>query len=59
MPAPQVEPIGISNVEAKSVTRVEFYDAEGRKLQAAQQGVNIVRMMTADGSVKTVKMYKK
>lgn len=59
VPAPQVEPIGISNVEAKSVTRVEFYDAEGRKLQAAQQGINIVKMVAADGSVKTVKMYRK
>jgi hypothetical protein len=59
LPAPQLNPDGISNVNVKKVTSVEFYDAEGRKLDAAQKGVNVVKMVAADGSVKTVKMYKK
>ena len=57
-PAPQGID-GMNQVETKQVTRIELYDAEGRRLQRLQQGVNIVRMMTADGSVKNVKMYKK
>lgn len=57
-PAPQGID-GLNNVEAKQVTAIELYDAEGRRLQRLQQGVNIVRMTTADGSVKAVKMYKK
>ena len=58
-PAPQLNPDGISNVTAKQITSVAIYDAEGRKLDAAQKGVNVVKMVAADGSVKTVKMYKK
>ncbi|MBR5715712.1 MAG: hypothetical protein IKX59_03935 [Bacteroidales bacterium] len=57
MPAPQWEPTGLNNV--KTVTCVEIYDAQGRKLETAQPGVNVVKMVAADGSVKTVKMYKK
>ena len=57
--APQVDPIGISNVDVKHVTRVEFFDAEGRKLMAPQQGINLMKMVTADGSEKTVKIYRK
>lgn len=57
-PAPQ-DIDGMNQVETKQVTRIELYDAEGRRLQAPQQGVNIIRMTTADGSVKNVKMYKK
>ena len=59
LPAPQLNPDGISNVTAKQITSVAIYDAEGRKLDAAQKGVNVVKMVAADGSVKTVKMYKK
>ena len=59
VPAPQLNPDGISNVTAKQITSVAIYDAEGRKLDAAQKGVNVVKMVAADGSVKTVKMYKK
>ena len=44
---------------AKQITSVAIYDAEGRKLDAAQKGVNVVKMVAADGSVKTVKMFKK
>ena len=58
-PAPQVVPDGISNVTAKQVTGVEIYDVQGRKLSAPQQGVNIVKLVAADGSSKAVKMYKK
>ena len=58
-PAPQVVPDGISNVTAKQVSGVEIYDAMGRKLSAPQQGVNIVKLVAADGSSKAVKMYKK
>ena len=58
-PAPQVNPDGISSVTAKQVTGIEIYDVQGRKLSAAQQGVNIVKMVAADGSSKSVKMYKK
>ncbi len=58
-PAPQVVPDGISNVTAKHVTGVEIYDVQGRKLSAPQQGVNIVKLVAADGSSKAVKMYKK
>ncbi len=58
-PAPQLNPDGISNVTAKQITSVAIYDAEGRKLDAAQKGVNVVKMVAADGSVKTVKMFKK
>ena len=57
-PAPQ-EVVGLDNMKVKKVTSVEFYDAEGRKLDAAQKGVNVVKMVAADGSVKTVKMFKK
>lgn len=57
-PAPQGID-GLNNVAAKQITSVAIYDAEGRKLDAAQQGVNIVKMVAADGSVKTVKMFKK
>ena len=57
-PAPQVV-VGLNNVTAKQITSVAIYDAEGRKLDAAQKGVNVVKMVAADGSVKTVKMYKK
>ena len=57
-PAPQ-EVVGLDNMNVKKVTSVEFYDAEGRKLDAAQKGVNVVKMVAADGSVKTVKMFKK
>jgi len=59
VPAPQLNPDGISNVTAKQVTSVAIYDAEGRKLDAAQKGVNVVKMVASDGTVKTVKMYKK
>lgn len=59
VPAPQLNPDGISNVTAKQITSVAIYDAEGRKLDAAQKGVNVVKMVAADGSVKTVKMFKK
>lgn len=58
-PAPQVVPDGISNVTAKQVSGVEIYDVQGRKLSAPQQGVNIVKLVAADGSSKAVKMYKK
>lgn len=57
-PAPQVV-VGLNNVTAKQITSVAIYDAEGRKLDAAQKGVNVVKMVAADGSVKTVKMFKK
>ena len=57
-PAPQGID-GLNNVEAKQVTAIELYDAEGRRLQRPQQGVNIVRMMTADGDSKNIKFYKK
>ncbi|MBP5501045.1 MAG: hypothetical protein J6Y05_10130 [Bacteroidales bacterium] len=59
VPAPQLNPDGLNNVNVKKVTSVEIYDAQGRKLEAAQQGVNVVKMVAADGSVKTIKMYKK
>ena len=57
-PAPQGG-VGLNNVDVKKVSSVEFYDAQGRKLDAAQKGVNVVKMVAADGSVKTVKMLKK
>ena len=57
-PAPQVV-VGLNNVTAKQITSVAIYDAQGRELEAAQQGVNVVKMVAADGSVKTIKMYKK
>ncbi len=57
-PAPQVV-VGLNNVTAKQITSVAIYDAEGRKIDAAQKGVNVVKMVAADGSVKTVKMFKK
>jgi hypothetical protein len=57
-PAPQGID-GLNNVAAKQIASVAIYDAEGRKLNAAQQGVNIVKMVASDGSVKTVKMFKK
>ena len=56
-PAPQGID-GLNNVEAKQVTAIELYDAEGRRLQRPQQGVNIVRMMTADGDSKIIKIYR-
>ena len=59
VPAPQLNPDGIGNVAVKQITSVAIYDAEGRKLDAAQKGVNVVKMVAADGSVKTVKMFKK
>lgn len=59
VPAPQLNPDGISNVAVKQVASVAIYDAEGRKLDVAQKGVNVVKMVAADGSVKTVKMFKK
>ena len=59
LPAPQLNPDGLNNVNVKKVTSVEIYDAQGRKLEAAQQGMNVVKMVAADGSVKTIKMYKK
>ncbi|MBO4753896.1 MAG: hypothetical protein J5543_04830 [Bacteroidales bacterium] len=58
MPAPQ-DIDGLENMNVKEVTSVEFYDAQGRKLDGAQPGVNVVKMIASDGSVKTVKMYKK
>jgi hypothetical protein len=58
MPAPQ-DIDGLENMNVKEVTSVDFYDAQGRKLDGAQPGVNVVKMIASDGSVKTVKMYKK
>ena len=58
MPAPQGVD-GLNNMNVNKVTSVEFYDVQGRKLEAAQPGVNVVKMIASDGSVKTVKMYKK
>ena len=58
-PAPQLNPDALSNVNAKQITSIAIYDAEGRKLEAAQKGVNIVKMIASDGTVKAVKMYKK
>lgn len=59
VPAPQLNPNGLNNAAVKQITSVAIYDAEGRKLDAAQKGVNVVKMVAADGSVKTVKMFKK
>lgn len=59
VPAPQLNPDGLNNVTAKQITSVAIYDAEGRKLDAAQKGVNVVKMVAADGSVKAIKMFKK
>lgn len=57
-PAPQGVN-GLNNVPVKRITSMGIYDAEGRKLDAPKQGVNIVKMVAADGSVKVVKMFKK
>jgi hypothetical protein len=57
-PAPQGVD-GLNNVPVKQITSMGIYDAEGRKLDAPKQGVNIVKMVAADGSVKVVKMFKK
>jgi hypothetical protein len=59
VPAPQLNPDGLNNVTAKQITSIAIYDAEGRKLEAAQKGVNVVKMVASDGTVKAVKMYKK
>ncbi|MBR5069101.1 MAG: hypothetical protein IKX25_06835 [Bacteroidales bacterium] len=59
VPAPQLNPDGLNNVNAKQITSIAIYDAEGRKLEAAQKGVNVVKMVASDGTVKAVKMYKK
>ncbi|MBR5069149.1 MAG: hypothetical protein IKX25_07075, partial [Bacteroidales bacterium] len=58
MPAPQGVD-GLNNMNVKEVTNVEFYDVQGRKLETAQPGVNVLKMVASDGSVKTVKMFKK
>ena len=40
------------------VTGVQFYDLGGRRLNAAQRGVNIMKISYADGTEKTVKVFK-
>ena len=40
------------------VTGVQFYDLGGRRLNAAQHGVNIMKISYADGTEKTVKVFK-
>ena len=58
IPAPQVVD-GISTTTAKQTSRIEFYDAEGRSLRAAQRGINVMKLTATDGSVKTVKVMVK
>ena len=49
----------ISNVDSKGqVTGVQFYDLGGRRLNAAQRGVNIMKISYADGTEKTMKVFK-
>ena len=48
---------GIVNAGTQ-LTRQQFYTADGRQLSQPQKGINIVRNIMSDGSVKTTKVLK-
>lgn len=51
-------PVGVSAISDNAKQQVEVYAVDGRKLNAATEGLNIVRTRQADGSVKAVKVMK-
>ena len=48
---------GIVNTGTQ-LTRQQFYSADGRQLSQPQKGINIVKNIMSDGSVKTTKVLK-
>ena len=46
------EATGISGVDAEGATEVSRFTLDGKKLDAPQRGINIVRM--SDGTIKKV-----
>lgn len=51
-------PVGIEEMSASKVVKVEIYNLNGQKVSAAVNGVYVVRMTLADGSVVSNKIVK-
>ena len=47
------------NYAAKEVLEVQFFNANGVRISAEQQGINIVRIIYTDGSIEIVKKFVK
>ncbi|MBR6179850.1 MAG: thioredoxin family protein [Prevotella sp.] len=58
--APVTDADSIVEVEGTNgkVTRVEFYDLSGRRVNASHRGASIMRTTYSDGTVKTVKVMR-
>lgn len=48
---PDADPTGINDVRLDQAARVEFFNIKGEKLNAAQKGINIMKMTQKDGTV--------
>ena len=51
--------IDVSVVTPEKIRAIAIYDMNGRQLEKAQRGVNIVKQLMSDGSVRTVKVVVK
>jgi len=49
---------GVNTAKTAKVRAIEVYDLNGRRIQKAQKGLNIVKRVMSDGSVKTDKVVK-
>lgn len=49
---------GVNTAKTAKVRAIEVYDLNGRRIQKAQKGLNIVKRVMSDGSVKTSKVVK-
>lgn len=48
---PDADPTGINDLRLDQAARVEFFNVKGEKLNAAQKGINIMKMTQKDGTV--------
>ena len=48
---PDADPTGINELRLDQAARVEFFNVKGEKLNAAQKGINIMKMTQKDGTV--------
>lgn len=49
---------GVNTAKAAKVRAIELYDLNGRRVSKAQKGLNIVKRVMSDGSIKTAKVVK-
>ena len=49
---------GIENPATAKVRALQLYDLNGRRIVTAQKGIQIVKKMMSDGTVKTQKVIK-